>query len=223
MTAYRPMILDNHACEAASAASRIHNARRTRRASPSRTDAMRSICVACLAEPSLLVEVERSPQAARTGLAKLSRRQLIAVENVTAIVQPPLESPLAVWQPGDWVPDFGSIAWQLANRWQKTPELLNVYFATRHAANIWGGKRKGSIPQRFQVSHDLVVAEMLFAILRCDPALLQLWIDEERLAPFRRGVKLPNGVLGKEPEAPSCVLEVGGHYSKARMLAFHED
>lgn len=118
-------------------------------------------------------------------------------------MQPPLESPLAVWQPGDWVPGFGSIAWQLASRWQKTPELLNVYFATQRAANIWGGKRKGSIPQRFQVSHDLAVAEMFFAILRRDPALLQLWIDEERLAPFRRGVKLPNGVLGKEPEAPS--------------------
>ena len=101
----------------------------------------------------------------------------------------------------------------------------SVYFATPQLARRYGGRRRGHIPRAFQVSHDLGVTEMFLSIRRRQPKRIPFWIDEDRLAPFRRGEKLPDAILADSPGAlPRLVLEFGsGNYGKERLLALHED
>lgn len=162
--------------------------------------------------------------AARKRLRELERCGLLRHKIVQTIAFPPLTDPLIQWQPGELIPEFGPLAWLLKRRWQCARQLTAVYFATAHAARRFGGRRQGRIPRAFQVSHDLGVAEMHFAIRRKSPDCVALWIDEDRLAPFRRGEKLPDAVLATSPDAiPRRVLEFGGAYGKQRLQNFHDD
>lgn len=166
-----------------------------------------------------------SPEtAARTRLRALERSRLLNRQNVQAIVLPPLRRPLVQWQLGEWIPDFGAVAWLLQKRWRSELKSTTVYFATERAARRFGGRRLGRIPRAFQVSHDLGVAEMHFALRRLNPGVSELWVDEDRLAPFRRGEKLPDAVLARTADTtPLLVLEFGGSYGKHRLQGFHDD
>ena len=169
-------------------------------------------------------ECANSELAARWRLRELECCGLLRHKIVQTIAFPPLTDPLIKWQPGEFIPDFGHLAWLLKSRWQCTRQSSHVYFATACAARRFGGRRQGRIPHAFQVSHDLGVAEMHFAIRRNHPNWVNLWIDEDRLAPFRRGEKLPDAVLATSPDAiPRRVLEFGGAYGKQRLQDFHDD
>lgn len=162
----------------------------------------------------------------RSALARLhalERTGFIRSSQVRAVPLPALDSPLTRWRPGEWVPDFGELAWKLTRRWKQRPRLCRAFYATPRAANCLGGRRTGTIPRPFHVTHDLGVAAMFFAKWISVPNLPELWIDEDRLAPFRHGEKLPDALLGRDPERPDCVLEFGGQYGKSRLQAFHDD
>jgi hypothetical protein len=65
---------------------------------------------------------------------------------------------------------------------------------------------------------------MYLAVRQLSPATALNWIDEDRLAPFRRHQKLPDAVIACDLRAlPELVLEFGGNYPKSRLQAFHED
>jgi hypothetical protein len=65
---------------------------------------------------------------------------------------------------------------------------------------------------------------MFLALRQSAPNLISLWIDEKRLAPFRRQQKLPDAVLAKTANGiPTNVFEFGGLYSKSQLRAFHDD
>lgn len=67
--------------------------------------------------------------------------------------------------------------------------------------------------------------EMFLSIRRRRPELIQQWIDEDRLAPYRRGEKLPDAIIADHAGAsPRLVLEFGsGNYGVDRLRAFHDD
>lgn len=161
----------------------------------------------------------------RSRLDQLIANQLIARCEATVIRMQPLASSLAKWRPTQQSPDLGKLAWTLSVRWQEPPIPTSVYFALPRLAQRYGGRRKGTIPRSFQISHDLAVTEMFLAIRRHRSELAHLWVDEDRLAPFRRGEKLPDAVIADYPGAPPrLVLEFGsGNYGADRLRAFHDD
>jgi len=136
----------------------------------------------------------------------------------------PFAVPQVVWSSGQWVPEFGPISWRLRQRWAGPASIVTVYLATSRAARRFAGRRRDHIARPFQMAHDLGTAEMLLALRRQRPELVRRWIDEDRLAPFRRGQKLPDAVIADSPSAPvELVLEFGAGYSKQRLAAFHRD
>jgi hypothetical protein len=65
---------------------------------------------------------------------------------------------------------------------------------------------------------------MFLAVRQHNPEFVANWLDEDRLAPYRRGQKLPDAaIVCRAPELPALVLEFGGDYSKSRLQAFHND
>jgi hypothetical protein len=167
---------------------------------------------------------QASTHSALPRLGRLMQRGLLRERATTAIRIGERLLPLTVWSPGEPMQEFGALAWALKKRWSSPTEPTTVYFVTAHGARLFGGVRIGRVPRAFHVSHDLGVAEMFLAIRRQRPHAAGLWIDEDRLAPFRRGEKLPDAILAAAPTAvPIIVLEWGGLYSKKRLLAFHRD
>jgi hypothetical protein len=163
------------------------------------------------------------------SLAKRRLRRLIEADlllrfDATVIRLAPLTAPLLSWSPGLPMPNFGQLAWVLHRRWSASCDRMAIFIATRNAAKRFAGKRRGRIARGFQISHDLGVTEMFLAVRAVTPDLTRYWIDEDRLAPFRRGQKLPDAVISNDVMAtPRSILEFGGDYGKRRLLAFHED
>lgn len=167
---------------------------------------------------------QASSHSAQTRLGRLMHRGLLRERKAAAINIGERLLPLAVWSPGELTPDLGALSWSLKKRWSEPTQPTTVYFATAHCARLFAGVRLGRVPRAFHVSHDLGVAEMFLAIRRRRPHAVPLWIDEDRLAPFRRGEKLPDAILATALNAPPIiVLEWGGLYDKKRLLAFHRD
>ena len=159
-------------------------------------------------------------------LRKLAAADLVRRDRVPAAPLPPLDAPVIAWRPGEPDPDCGAAAWTLQSRWEATggPRATAVFVAGKAAAKLYGGVSAGRLPAAFQATHDLGVSAMYLRLLRDDPAAADRWIGEDRLAPHRRGQKLPDAVLADDPAAsPELVLEFGGAYDKRRVEAFHRD
>lgn len=165
-----------------------------------------------------------APDIARRRLHQLRRIDLVKSQQVMAMQSPSLLQPLCRWSPGEPAPNLGRIASLLHNRAAGPRVTQLIYFATVRAAHRFGGARAGRIAQPFQVAHDLGVTEMYLALLKTRPELALQWIDEDRLAPYRRQQKLPDAIIAAYPAAPPrLVLEYGGDYGKRRLVDFHED
>ena len=164
--------------------------------------------------------------AARRRLRKLAAADLVRRERVPAAPLPPLDAPVIAWRPDDPAPDCGAAAWRLQSRWEGVggPRATPVFVAGKAATKLYGGVSAGRLPAAFQATHDLGVSAMYLRLLGDDPAAADCWIGEDRLAPHRRGQKLPDAVLADGPaDPPELVLEFGGSYDKRRVEAFHRD
>lgn len=167
---------------------------------------------------------ETASTAARRRLGQLREAGLLSSAQIVALHVGVLEAPIVCWGPAQPRPNLGAVAWRLKRRWSAAPQPAVIYFATRRCGQLFGGARRGKFARAFQVSHDLGVAEMFLAYRRTRPETVRRWIDEDRLAPYRRGEKLPDAVLATAPSAvPELVLEFGAGYGKSRVVAFHED
>lgn len=165
-----------------------------------------------------------APDIARRRLHELRTVDLVQSQQVMVLQSLALLHPLCQWSPGEPPPNFGRVAWLLHHRTTGRRVAQRVYLATTRAAHRFGGARSGRIAQPFQVAHDLGVTEMYLALLKTRPELALQWIDEDRLAPYRRRQKLPDAIIAVHPSAlPQLVLEYGGDYGKRRLLDFHED
>lgn len=187
---------------------------------------------------SLRVRMLTLAQIARTWWSDSEYPQLAAHERLDRLVHAgwlyrtrgrahclaPFAAPHVVWSAGHWIPEFGPIAWRLRQRWSGPAVPVTIYLATARTARRFGGRRRDRIARPFQIAHDLGTAEMFLAVRRHRPELMHRWIDEDRLAPYRRGQKLPDAVIAARPGADiELVLEFGAGYSKRRLAAFHAD
>ena len=161
---------------------------------------------------------------ARRRLRTLARAQLVLPITVAARTLPPIEAPFVVWKPGQPVPDFGRIAYQLQSRWQRRAvRSVTAYIATQHAVQLYGGKARGELKHPLQATHDLGVAAVWLRLHAHAPEWAAAWRGEDLLAHTRRGEKLPDGFIVNDAGATTWVIEFGGAYDRARVLDFHAD
>ena len=167
---------------------------------------------------------ERDVANAQVRLQELSAAGYLVKAKVMAKPLPPIRGPVIRWVPGDFLPDFGAVAWRLQERWRFPARPTTVFLAAPRATQLFGGPQRGVIRRQFQAGHDLGVTQMFVCIRRYTPHLLPLWIGEDRLAPERRGQKLPDAIFAASPDVlPYLVLEFGGAYDKVRVQDFHAD
>jgi hypothetical protein len=161
-----------------------------------------------------------SPAAARNRLAALP--SLVARLKLNAHPELTLDGPLFTWRPGEPVPRFGALSYQLKKRWNQAPEPTTVYIATEKAARYFGGFG-GKLRRPLQATHDLHMAQVYLQLLARDPAKAGLWVSEERFAPERRREKLPDAVLRDAAGHIVLVIEFGGAYDARHVERVHLD
>ena len=145
---------------------------------------------------------------ARRRLRALTATSLVQRVTVAARTLPPIDAPVATWQPGHTVPDFGQVSYRLQSRWRRRAvRSTSAYIATDHAAQLFGGKCR-AVWLRL---HD-EAAEWADA-----------WRSEDLLAHTRRGEKLPDGFIVDREGETVWVIEFGGSYDAPRVQEFHED
>ena len=103
---------------------------------------------------------------ARKRLRQMLDAGLLDRHRVNARPLPTLSEPVVTWSSGEPVPDFGAVAWQLQNRWEKPPVATTVYLATRRTANLYGGKNRGRLKHPHQATHDLGVSAVYLSLLK---------------------------------------------------------
>lgn len=140
---------------------------------------------------------------------------------VTAHPELALEAPLLLWEPGDRVPHFGSLAYRAAERFQDRSEQMVVLRATRKAAELFGGEP--GVLKAPSVTHDVQLAALYLRFLRDRPADAVNWLSEAALAPSREGEVLPDAAVTDDAGDICRVIEFVGRYPPERLRRLHED
>jgi hypothetical protein len=157
---------------------------------------------------------------ARRRLDRLVDAGLLRAEKVLA--RKPLcpQGPVVRWHAGLSEPEFGPIAQFLKTRFTTEPRSTMVVVGTDRAARLTGG-RAGRIPRRSEATHDLSLASVFLWMRRTSPVRARTWIYETKLMTGRPvpGTKLPDAMVTETDGTPT-VIELGGEYPKAKLLAF---
>jgi hypothetical protein len=156
-------------------------------------------------------------------IRRLHRRGLIERQR-TALRLPRVDNPIFAWGPGDAVPGYESLVWQLEKRYRVLrPQTAIVYWATPRAADMFGGtaRRPG---RGDQFEHDLGLAEAYLARTQQDPGAIVHWISEDLLRQRFSGPLLkciPDAAILSADGTIDKLIEFGGQYSAKRLRAFH--
>jgi hypothetical protein len=158
---------------------------------------------------------------ARRELSALKAAGFLRQSRVIAHPEIELAEPVATWTPGDPEPNPDRIAYRLQSRWTEPSRSAVVFFASRQAANHFGGAG-GTLHRLHQVGHDLHLAAVYLRLHQVDPTTAAAWISEDRLPrPERPGEKLPDAVLKDPAGRIYRVIEFGGAYDARRVSKFH--
>ena len=161
---------------------------------------------------------------ARRRLKSLVEAGLLKRLTVSARTLPPITAPLVTWQLSEVEPDFGPIAFQLQSRWaRRAVRPTTTYIASEKASQLFGGRARGELKHPLQATHDLGVAAVWLALAELAPKWANAWQGEDLHAVSRRGEKLPDAFIVNSAQETVCVIEFGGAYDTARLLAFHRD
>ena len=167
-------------------------------------------------------DAARPLQVARTAISRLERAGL--VETFTAMVHPELtlEAPILDWRPGDPLPNFDRIAWQLNSRWSKPPVRTKIVYATRKAKRLRGGYCGGRKPRAKEITHDIHVARVFFGLRQKQPDLANHWISEDQLRAEGREGDIPDAVI-RPLEGAEIIVEFGGSYGARKLRSIHQN
>ncbi len=159
----------------------------------------------------------------RRRMRRLAEKRLAECHSVLARTIPPLNEPIIHWNPGDPTPEFGAVAYRCRERWRRRPARpVTVWVATEKSAGMLGGGSH-SMKHRTQVTHDLGTAAVWLQFRAKCPQLAAAWRGEDRMAPTRRGEKLPDAFILNVHGDVEWVIEFGGGYDASRVEAFHHD
>ena len=161
---------------------------------------------------------------ARRRLSHLQRLGLVQKLSVRARSLPAIERPLIKWRPGEPSPNCGQAAWRCRSRWRlRHVRSCIAYIATEKAAQLFGGRHRGSINKELQVTHDLGVTQVWLVLDASAPEWADAWRGEDVMAATRYRQKLPDGFIVDQNAKPVCAMEFGGSYDEERVREFHED
>lgn len=153
-----------------------------------------------------------------SALGRLEREGMI--DTFTAMVHPELElaAPVVKWAKGEGPPDFASASYVLRKRWNKPAITAKCVIASRGTGNMFGG-HGGRYPRESEETHDLHLAAVYLRFRSTWPQLAASWVHEEEIKKERRQRrgKLPDAFVAK-----NRVVEFGGAYKRAKLIAFHK-
>lgn len=165
-----------------------------------------------------LVQIARTWPRAVSRLRLLERRGLLF--SFTAVAHPelPLAAPVAAWTAGQYAPEFSKVAYQLRRRWCRSGVPTKCFIASKAAGRMFGG-HGGRFPRESEETHDIHLAAVYLRYRSLSPALITSWVHEEEIRRDRKqqSGKVPDAVLNRQK-----VIEFGGAYKKAKLLAFHK-
>jgi DNA-binding Lrp family transcriptional regulator len=152
-------------------------------------------------------------------LKRLEENGLIVVFRAMVHPELPLNQPVAVWAPGAAVPDFAEVSYKLRSRWVEAGVSTPCVIASRATGRMFGG-HGGRYPRESEETHDVHLAAIYLKLRSKEPLLAATWIHEEEIKSSResRSGKLPDAILQQSGK----IVEFGGAYKKAKLLAFHE-
>lgn len=104
------------------------------------------------------------------------------LEQITLMAHPEVsvEEPICSWEPGQELPDFGNVAWQLNKRWSSPLVTTECVIATRFAGQFFGG-HGGRKPRRAETTHDLHLSAVFLQMMVTHPQRAMTWSSEEEL------------------------------------------
>lgn len=157
--------------------------------------------------------------AARMGI--LEAAGYVRRRRVLARPLPPIEHPVATWNPTEAAPCFGRVSYKLRTRWQGAATATTVYVLGHRARGLWGGASRRRLSYPLQVTHDLGVAAMYLILAKASTQMADSWVGEDAL-PKKQKQKIPDAALiPTHKKKPAKLLEFGGDYDKRRLEAFH--
>lgn len=141
---------------------------------------------------------------------------------------PPLERPLARWNPGDAPPAFQRISSCLIRRWTYRP--LQYLSVVTLGPKVEGPSRRREsigVPAPFAAGHDLALSELFLRFISASPERDVRWIGE---AGFEldwpelgcSGGSIPDAMIRDAEGKPGLGIEIGGLYSPVRLSRLHE-
>ncbi len=176
-----------------------------------------------LSDLALRVRTFSVPQIARTRPKVVGRLDRLEagglIYSFVSMAHPelPLVGPVVSWRSGDQMPDFSKASYQLRSRWNLPGVPTKCVIASRAAGRMFGG-HGGRYPRESEETHDIHLAAVYLRFRSISPLLTKSWIHEEEIKRDRkqRKGKLPDAMIGSRR-----VIEFGGAYKKAKLMAFH--
>lgn len=167
-----------------------------------------------------------SIQAAKRRLRRLERKSVIESRKVLAAKLPRIERPIAVFKPGEVLPDCGSISSRARSRWNSVPVTSIRVYAANTIGRALLGREPVKPPKDVQATHNLGLAETFLMFRRRWPVLTKrCWRGESEYAGERgRFVKVEDAMLVRGGK-PLLLVDFIGAYRKDRVkdLIEHAD
>jgi hypothetical protein len=160
-------------------------------------------------------------------IESLRRSGLMEEETIEVYETPRPTQPLLEWTPGDPPPTAGQLhqlADLLATRWSQRLQAVQVFRASREAANVFGATTGEGKDRSSDWSHDLLISEVLLRYRAVHPVEVKDWIGESfvpKLGLTIKGMKDPDAFLIVAGRIER-IIEIGGKYSVEHLQALHE-
>lgn len=164
---------------------------------------------------------------ARKHLRRMEEKGLVKRMSVMTLKEFHLEKPLLDWRPGDGLPDFGHISW-LAEKRLSTPLCSTLVVQATKTAQAKTLGPIGSRPTRSQeITHDLMVSNVLITLMNGSPGIAASWIPEDAL--FKELVwehgdfseaTIPDAIILDGSD--EIAIDVVGRYSPQKLAAIHD-
>lgn len=158
---------------------------------------------------------------ARRHMLRLVAAGLVQRTIINAHPLLPISRPLCAWKPGGREPDPSCVSQRARGRWSRPAEPIEVYWASRRTANLFGSTA-GQLPNLLHRDHDLLLAQVYFWYRRHHADDARRWLGEDALSKAGYRTKDPDAFLLADDGQPQRVIESAGRYAPAQVASFHE-
>ena len=167
-------------------------------------------------------------RAADQVLQRLEHAGLIARR--VAEIHPTLEmrQPLFVWDVGKIAPsedDFDHIATVARARWNQGHIPMDVFFATKETASLFGAFHDARHSRHCEATHDFHFSEVYLQYRQREPKLAARWLGEAafpKLGFEIHRMKDPDAFIVSDLGVAERIVEFAGSYDADHLRAFHD-